>query len=216
MPVVDEPKDWSRATVSGLQLTRRLQDPSDQAAWFEVDGRYGPLIQAHAVRRGLRADLALDARQEAMCALAKAVQAGRFPSDKSEHGEKPGSRTRAYLFRVAQYVTIKIIRGENKIPLCASSGPDEPSILETLPGEDEWERRWNEEWELAVRQQCLREAQAHFTADTYRVFYLKTVEERSAAEIAAMTGKTEEAVHTATSRVRSFLRRIFPEMTEIF
>ena len=94
--------------------------------------------------------------------------------------------------------------------------PDQTSLLETLPDSDTWEARWDEEWQVAISRQCLLEAQQRFTSDTYRAFYLRAIEGRPSAEVAHLLGKTVNAVDTATSRVRTFLRKRRPEVEKMF
>lgn len=207
---------WQQTTASALQLTDRLQNPDDQDAWVEVDSRYGPVIQKIAMQLGLNADWACEARQRALVAFADAVRKGHFPSQASLSNPTGGSRTRAYLYQIARNKACDLLRELRRGPRTVSIEDADGDFFAQLPARDELQARWDREWRLAVKRQCLREARQHFSAVTYRVYRLRVIRGIPAAQVARQTGKSVEAVNTATSRVRSFLREIFPRMEEAF
>jgi len=199
--------DWTRTTIDCDTLIARMRDPDDKEAWYPVEQRYGPPVQAFAKRLGLGLEDAQDARQEVMLAFAQAIRDNRF--------DRKRGRLRDFLFGIAKrrILTIRTrVARERRFAI----QPDQSSFFRQLAGEDEWEKLWDKEWQLAVRAHCLKEAQEHFSPATYWAFHFKAVEELPSAETAERLGKTISAVDTATFRVREFLGEIHPAMEDIF
>jgi len=199
--------EWARTTIDSDTLVARLQRQEDDGAWSQVDARYGPLVRAFAQRMGLDPTIADDARQEVMLAFVRAIRADQF--------DRARGRLRDFLFGIARN-RIRTLRSREHNRNRLAVQPDETGFLDRIPDEDRWSQAWDAEWQVAVRAQCLREAQERFSSDTYRVFHAKVIEGLSSAEVGQRTGKTIRAVDMATHHVRTFLRQIRPVIEEVF
>lgn len=195
----------THTTIDNSVLRRRLADPNDDQAWRLVADRYGPPIEGFARQLGLGPEDVADVRQETLLAFAVALRAGKFAA------ERGGLRD--FLFGIARH---KVLDAAERLRKACVFQPADSAVLRQAPAEDRWADFWSSEWETAVRGQCLREAQARFSADTYLVFHLKAIEGLSSAEVARPTGKTAAAVDMATHHVRRFLQEVYPIIAEIF
>jgi RNA polymerase sigma-70 factor, ECF subfamily len=199
---------WTRTTIDSDTLVERLRESGNQEDWGRVDERYGPLVESFARRLGLDGELARDARQEAMVGFVQAVREGRFDRERG--------RLRDFLFAIARHKIVDLIRAQARQPRLLDAQTDETSIFDQLPTEDRLATWWEEEWQLGVAAQCLKEARDKFSPETYRMFWLHIVEGMPSGEVARLMGTTVAAVDMATHHVRAFLRQIRPAIEEIF
>ena len=197
--------EWTQTTIDCDTLVSRLEKPNDEAAWRLAVGRYGPLVQGFARRMGIPADLAEDARQEALEAFVRGIRAGKF--------ERSRGRLRDYLFGIARN-RILSLRDRESRQRRTGLQPDESRFWEGVSDDSQMESIWEAEWQDAVSAQCLREAQAHFSSETYGIFERHALDRVPSERVAQELGKTVNAVNLATNRVRSFLRRIRPAIEE--
>ena len=202
-----ETGDWARTTIDSDTLVARLRDTRDQGAWYQAEARYGPLVEAFARRLGLDNEFTQDARQEAMAAFAEALRADRF--------DRRRGRLRDFLFGIARNKILDI-RNREMGRLRRALQPDETAFFDRLASDDQSQQVWEAEWQLAVRAQCLKEAQEKFSPDTYLMFHRKAIEGLASSEVAQLMNKTPSAVDMAAHHVRTFLRQIRPVIEEVF
>jgi DNA-directed RNA polymerase specialized sigma24 family protein len=205
-------KNWSQTTTCNTRLLVDLAESRDaeafDAAWRRVDQRYGPLVEAFGRRMGLDPELARDARQEAMLAFSEKVRHGGL--------DRSRGRPRDLLFGIAKYKVIDMLKQHARQPRQVAMAVDETDFFDRLPDGNQLEKEWDRQWALAVRAQCLREAQVHFNYDTYLMYYMKAIEGLPSAEVAKIAGKTGGAVNMATFHVKRFLRQILPAIERSF
>ncbi len=198
--------DWALTTIDSDTLVSRLRK-RDADAWRLANERYGPLLQAFARTAGLTADLAEEARQEALAAFAKGLEDGRF--------DRARGRLRSFLFGIARYKICDIHQREARQRRVATQ-PEDSQFFQRWPDDDALEAIWDAEWHQHVTAQCLTEARARFQPETFRAFVMHGLKGRASADVAATLGTTANAVDIATSRVRGYLRDIRPVIEEIF
>lgn len=201
----DGAADARITTIDSVTLVERLADPRDELAWHEVEGRYGPLVGAFARRLGPSLELAEDARQDTMLAVVEAIRGGRY--------ERGRGHLRQFLFGIARNKILSLRAAEAHRAAAAAPDGVHPA---GVAADGEFEREFEREWQIAVAAQCLREARAHFTSDTYDMFYLRAIEGLPSIEVAARTGKSVVAVDGAVHRVRTYLRAIRSRIEEVF
>ena len=203
---------WTTVTIDRETLVERLRDPNDQDAWRLVQDRYGPVLLAFARRLGIPAGWTEDACQDAMAAFCEAIRGGRFERFRNEKRQ----RLRDFLFGIARNKFLDLRRQRAREPVQVTGEPGQTSFFERLPAEDDLQRAWDLEWDIAVRAQCLAEAREKFSPTTYRIFHMRIIENRSSAEVAGIVGKNVNAVDLAVHHVRTFLRQIRPEVEARF
>jgi RNA polymerase sigma factor (sigma-70 family) len=204
---VETERQWALTTIGSQSLACRLQDPRNEDAWRQVEDRYGPMVRLFARHMGLPSRLADEARQDAMLGLVKVVRAGKYDSSKG--------RLRALLFGIARHKIVDIIQRETDQQRVGLQ-PDRSSFFGQVPSEKTMEDEWRRQEAAAIAAQCLREARAHFSRDTYRMYVMHGVKRTPSKVVAERLGKTEAAVNMATQKVRAYLNEIHPEMQEIF
>ncbi len=199
-------------TIDSDTLIARLRDPSDQEAWRLVNKRYSPALLSFARKLGLPPEWAEDACQNTMLAFCEAMRQQKF------HRYKNGKRQRLrdYLFGIARNKILDLRKERARAPIQVVDKPGESPFVGDLPGENELQRIWETEWDLAIRAQCLFEARQRFSPTTYTIFSTRVIEEHSSAEVAKLVNKTTNAVDLAVHHVRTFLRQIRPEIEAIF
>lgn len=199
---------WTQTTIDSAELRRRLASPADQDAWRCVNERYAPLIGQFARRSGLGLEDADDVCQETLAAFADAMRAARFDGERG--------RLRDYLFGIAHNKVVDALGMRSGREVSVTASDSATDFFSRIPGPDELKALWDAEWARAVRKQCLREAKAHFSSSTYRMYYARVIEGRDSASVAEEVGRTVAAVDMATHHVRKFLRRVFPTIAEAF
>lgn len=192
-------------TTTNTLLLEGLADPENDAIWREFHGRYQPVLVAFARRFGLTDDQAEDATQEALLRFVEEYRAGRY--------ERSRGRLRSWIFAIARarILDSKRERGRND----AWRGE---SALANVPGDDELESAWEDEWRRAILRQGIHELRTGTNTDpkTIRTFELLALEERAPQEVAELMGSTVNAVYVAKHRALDRLRVILTRLTEDF
>lgn len=185
--------------LTSLSLLQRARDRQDADAWRRLVSLYAPLLTAWLRQRGLQA-----ADVDDLCQRALAVVAERLPS--FEHNSRPGA-FRAWLRAILANVLRAFAR---KRPATGLEGwaerlEDEASDLS---------RRWDAEHDVHVLRQLLAAAEPEFSANAWQAFRRTALEERPAAEVAAESGMSVNAVLLARSRVLAHLRALARGLVE--
>lgn len=205
-PVLE--RSTSLTTIDCTELAKRLMDPEDEAAWAIVNDRYSPAVRGFARTFGLGHHDADDACQNALAAFAATVRAGRY--------DRRRGRLRDLLFAIARNKALDIRRALVRQPLQVMGDSRATDFFDRAPSAEDMSSAWEEEWRSAVYRQCLVEAKAHFTSETYSVFYMRAIDDVPTSEVAERTGKTVNAVDLTTYRVREYLRQIRPQIEQLF
>jgi RNA polymerase sigma-70 factor (ECF subfamily) len=72
---------------------------------------------------------------------------------------------------------------------------------------NELSQRWDREHSRYVLARLQELVKSQFSATTWQAFHMRVIDDKSAAEVAAILGISENAVHVAKSRVLGQLRR---------
>jgi RNA polymerase sigma factor (sigma-70 family) len=195
-------------TLDRTTILEALRGPDNQQVWSLVDQRYRPMMRNFALRWRIPYAAAEDVSQEALAAFAQAVANGTF--------EREVAGFKRFLFTVTRRQVLSYVTRAGRDPKSLGTGDDAPPAVESIPSQPEMELAWENEWRLAVARQSLLEARAHFSAETYGMFYFSAVEGHPAAEVGKMFGKNPAAVDMAKHHVRTFLRDIRSIVEEAF
>ncbi len=176
---------------------------SDEAVWREFDQRYRPVLEGFARKLGLPHEDARDAAQETLTQFVCDYRADKF--------DRSRGRLRSWLFGIARHRILDSRR--------ARAGRREwrgDSLLAELPGGEDAQAVWEEEWRAALLRQAMRELRDGSKIDprTIRAFECFAYENRPAAQVATELGMTVDEVYVAKSRVLQRLRRIIDELNE--
>ena len=174
-------------------LLLRLRQPSDEEAWKRFVRIYTPLLWHWAERWGLQADDAADLVQEVFVVLLKSLPTFEYDRNRS---------FRAWLHTV---VRTKWCDWQRRRGI-AVAGDAGLSGVETTP---EWAAREESEFRSHVIGRVLHMLTDEFGPTTIAAFRATAIDERSAREVAAELGLTENAVYLARGRV---MRRLKTEL----
>ncbi len=179
-------------------LLLRLQDHSDRQAWEEFVEIYEPLVYRIGRSKGLQHADSLDLTQDVFAAVGNAIE--RFDPDPEK-----GS-FRSWLNRIARNLAINLLTRQN-----GSIGTGETAIhnlLDQQPSMDESAVSW---FEMEYRRELFRCAadrvRCEFETETWRAFWLTSIEGETTRDVASRLSKSEGAVRLARCRVLAKLKR---------
>jgi RNA polymerase sigma factor (sigma-70 family) len=190
-------------------LLARLKDWGQQTAWREFDHKYSPLIRNVARKAGLTAVEGDEVAQETLIAVAKNV--GKF-----QHAGNRGS-FRAWLYqqarwRVADQFRKRQARPASTLENVGATPEDNQTVTchmveQPAAAGSEFEKIWDEEWRVWVRQLAIAEVKRQVSARQFQLFDLHALQGLSVREAATTGGSTMAAVYMAKSRVGRLFRR---------
>ena len=189
--------------MTGVPETRqslllRLHDLRDQRAWEEFVEIYEPLLYRIGRSQGLQHADALDLSQDVFAAVGNAIK--RFDPDPEK-----GS-FRGWLNRIARNLAINLLTRRNGFVGTGQTAVQK--LLEQEPEDNDDALSW---FELEYRRELFRCAadrvRVEFEAETWRAFWLTSVESEATRDVASLLGKSEGAVRLARCRVLARLKQ---------
>ena len=183
--------------TTSASLLERLRTAGPGAAdWRRLHDLYAPLIRAWLVQAGLAAD-ADDLAQEVLVVLVRELPGFRRQRDGS-------FRSWLRLVTVNRVRSWRQARARHPV---AGLDPTDQFLRQLADPASELSGQWDHEHDRHVFQQLLAAVRPGCEPSTWRAFCLFALEGRSAAETAAETGLTENAVMLAKSRLLRRLRQ---------
>ena len=193
-------------------LLKRLQN-CDDISWNEFYLFYWPFVLAIGQNLGMMPDECKDLMQEIMMTLFNGKEILRYDASKG--------RFRTYFGSIVRHKAIKMIRESARLSarpdLEAGNGPGAaPSALDSLsdyPGEhDPFQRMFDEEYHKCLLSLALNELRKHVEPETYDIFEMVVLQERSPKEVAEHLGVGRAVIDVYCSRCRKKLQRIVSEI----
>ncbi|MEM9646630.1 MAG: sigma-70 family RNA polymerase sigma factor [Planctomycetota bacterium] len=186
-------------------LILRLRDGRDMAAWEEFTAVYAPVVFHLARKRGFQTADADDLVQEVLVAVAAAV------SDWVEN-ENRGT-FRAWLFCIARNRAVDFLTRRKYRSL--GTGGDQAIHFEGISDNGDV----LSDFDLAYRREVFLRASACVrkvvSDSTWQAFWLTSVEDHSAAEVAKRLGQSVGSVYVARTRVMKRLQKIVKQYDEL-
>ena len=179
-----------------LSLLARLVSHSDREAWVEFVQLYTPVIFRTACYLGLQPSDADDVVQQVLLSVSRALQ--QRPHDPEQ------AKFRTWLSRVTRNATLNALTRAKPDRATGDSAMHE--YLHELPAEQETETVLRRELQREMFQRAAAAIQHEFTGDSWRAFWLTTVDGRDMGEVAAELGKQIGSVYAARSRIMRRLR----------
>jgi RNA polymerase sigma-70 factor, ECF subfamily len=183
--------------TTSASLLERLRTAGPQAAdWRRLHDLYLPLVRAWLAQAGLAAE-ADDLAQEVLVVLVRELPGFRRQRDGS---------FRSWLRRVTVNRVRSWRQARARHPVAGLDATDH-FVNQLEDPASELSARWDREHDRHVCQQLLATVRPDCEPATWKAFCLFALEGRSAAETAAETGLTENAVMLAKSRLLRRLRQ---------
>lgn len=189
------------STITATLLLEGLKDPANARVWQEYVDRYRPLIVRYAQRLGVAAMDADDVAQQTLLTFCSAYRAGKYDRERG--------RLRTWLFTIAHSQIMNWRRAGRARAVHAGS-----DLLANLPDADDSGALWEEEWRDAVLRECLSRIRNEVSETTFEAFRRFVLEERSAKDVAAELGTSQNAVFLAKRRVLERVRQLMPGVEE--
>ena len=177
----------------------------DTTAWDRLVELYGPLVYKWCRREGLNHDEAEDVGQEVFRAVFKGID--RF------RREKAADTYRGWLWSITRNKVSDLWRGKFG-QAQAAGGTAMKNAIEQVP-------EWVEEYSLSTHvvddkteivHRALQLVKVEFREKTWQAFWLITMEQKSAQDVAQQLDMKLGAIYTAKSRV---LRRLREELADL-
>lgn len=184
-------------------LLVRVQE-RDPAAWQRLHYLFAPAIRVWCGRARLSEADADDICQEVLQAVSRAIDDFRR--------DAPGASFRGWLCRITQNKIRDHWRRRARLP-AADGGSQAWEILQQLPDENDASlSELPPGDENALLRRGLELVKGEFKDSTWAAFWRVTIEEQSAADVAAALGISTGAVYIAKSRVLARLREELGEL----
>ena len=192
------------AAPTRASLLIRLRDNADADAWSQFVDIYSPLIFSFARRCQLQESDAADLVQEVMGEVAKSIS--RFEYD-PELG-----KFRSWLYKIAKRTSSRIQQRQLRQPK-GTGDSHAVQLLSNHPDQhDDLQQLWDREYQQQLIDWATAQIRDQFREDTWRAFWLTSVEEQPPQEVAKLTGLSVGSVYVAKSRV---LKRLAEKIREI-
>ncbi len=179
-------------------LLGKLQS-GDAISWDEFYRRYRGIVCAAGKFKGLSDAECEDLMQEVMIRFFK--NATTFVFDPSI------ARFRTYLGKIVTGKIFDTLKSrKNHLPL------NEPELENTMPVDDGFEQRFEEEWQKLMLEEAETRLKAKVDARTFLAYQLFAVQNRPLEEVAAGLSLTANQIYLAKSRCLKHLRTIVDEL----
>lgn len=182
---------YSNTATHTTLLLRLAQE--DLGAWSEFCSRYGELIRAFCIRRGLQPADIEDVQQDVLISLTKSMPGFQYDPAKGKF--------RSYLRTVVSHA---ISRRFRQNPGHAGLSQIDGSRAE-VPGESDEDEHWEVEWRQHHLRLAMKMIHSEFNDNDWAAFEAYALEGKDAKELAASLGLSIDAVYQAKSRI---LRRL--------
>jgi RNA polymerase sigma factor (sigma-70 family) len=183
-------------------LILRLQNGGDEAAWQEFAAIYQPLIYRLIRRHGVQDADAQELTQQAMVAVASAIQ---------RQGYSFTGSFRAWLRRIARNMMVNYLTrvhpGQRGV-----GGSDFHKLLQSQPSPDQQQSALFElERQREVFRWAAEQVKATIHPTTWQAFWQTSIEGCSVAEAARTLGISVGSVYAARSRTMAKLKQAVDE-----
>jgi RNA polymerase sigma-70 factor (ECF subfamily) len=194
--------DWLTTST----ILRDLTDASNDSAWRRLAGRFHVPILRFARKLGLTEADADDVAQETLAAFAAAYRAGRY--------DRAKGRLSQWLFGIA-WRQAQSVRRSAARRAAVEGQVDRTSIWDQVADEADVSRTWDQEWEYASLEQCLRQVRQEVEPDTARAFELVMQPGRTPADVAKELGVDAKTVYNAKYSMLKRLRELRQSLEDL-
>jgi len=185
-------------------LLERLRDLDDHASWQEFFDTYWKLIYCAAIKLGLSDQEAEEVVQETIIGVARKMETFRYdPQTCSFKG---------WLMHITRRRVIDRLRKRQSqpqafVPLRADTTTNgTPLQIADAAAEQAFESMWDEEWEKNLMDAALERVKKKVKPEYYQIFYLHSLKNMPARDIAQLTGASMAKVYVVRHRVARMVR----------
>ena len=192
-------------------LLKRLQD-CDDISWGEFYNLYWPFVFAIGKRLGMTPEDCKDLMQEVMIML--------FNGQDILHYDKSKGKFRTYFGQIVCHKALKMLRASARASSFLVSDQDasdephsNPNSLSCVRDEkDPLQQLFDEEYSKHLLSLALNELRNRVDPETYDIFEMVVLQERSPKEVAKHLGVSRAVIDTYCSRCRKKLQKIISDI----
>jgi len=185
--------------LTRASLLVQLRTGSNHIAWQEFVKLYGPVIYGFARKRGLQDADAADLMQDVMRSVSAAI--GRLDYDRQQ------GTFRGWLFTITRNKIFNFLSARRIRPQ-GSGDSATNQLLNSHPDEEDGSTAWEMEYQRRLASLAMEQIKSEFQDNTWRAFWLTSVEGASAAEVSKQLGLSAGAIYVAKSRVLARLKEV--------
>jgi RNA polymerase sigma-70 factor (ECF subfamily) len=183
--------------LTRASLLVQLRTASNHIAWQEFVKLYGPVIYGFARKRGLQDADAADLMQDVMRSVSTAI--GRLDYDRQQ------GTFRGWLFTITRNKIFNFLSARRIRPQ-GSGDSATNQLLNSHPDKEDGSTAWEMEYQRRLASLAMEQIKGEFQDNTWRAFWLTSVEGASAAEVSKQLGLSPGAIYVAKSRVLARLK----------
>ena len=161
---------------------QRMQSHEDEA-WLEFNEKYAGMIYSIGKKRNLTKDECNDLMTDVMVIFWKKLDSFIYDRERGLF--------RSYLARIAHFAAIKLFSNRHGEDFFDYDNLEYPPEIDQI---------YMDEWRDFILRRALEDLQSVVDTETYQVFYMLFVQERSVAEISLVTRKTPNNIYVIRSR----------------
>ena len=182
--------------LTRASLLVQIRDGSNHAAWQEFVHLYGPIVYGFARKRGLQDADAADLMQDVLRSISTAI--GRLDYDRNQ------GTFRGWLFTITRNKLLNFLAASRIRP--QGSGDSATNQLLSSHPDGDGADAWELEYQRRLASLAMDRIKSEFQENTWRAFWLTSVEGRAAADAAKTVGISPGAIYVAKSRVLARLK----------
>jgi RNA polymerase sigma factor (sigma-70 family) len=185
--------------LTRASLLVQLRSGSNHIAWQEFVKLYGPVIYGFARKRGMQDADAADLMQDVMRSVSAAI--GRLDYDRQQ------GTFRGWLFTITRNKIFNFLSARRIRPQGTGDSATN-RILNSHPDDQDASAAWEMEYQRRLASLAMERIKSEFQDNTWRAFWLTSVEGASAAEVSKQLGLSPGAIYVAKSRVLARLKEV--------
>ena len=190
---------------TSLSLLERVKK-QDQAAWYQLEQLYTPLVLRWCGQWGLKDADSEDRRQEVFTAVFNAIGAFR---------REPPAKTFRKWLRTITHNKVRDYWQRIKYQPAAAGGSDHQAWLNELPAGPPDDEATAQEEESELVRRALELLRAQFEPETWQAWWRTAVDGQPVKDVAKELGLSGNAVYLARSRVRKRLETEFRGLLDL-
>ncbi|HVP11127.1 MAG TPA: sigma-70 family RNA polymerase sigma factor [Phycisphaerae bacterium] len=179
-------------------LLIRVRNRQDQAAWYEFDSIYRPMLLRFGLARGLNANEAEEVAQQCLAAMTQYIEGFDYDPAKG--------RFKGWLRTMVHNRIRNLLRDHRE------GQADSQDFKRSQDREQSPDELFDKVWRQEHLKHCLRLIQKEVEESTFKVFVACVIEEQPVEKICGAFGMTANQVHAIKSRM---LKRIRQRMADI-
>lgn len=185
-------------------LLERLRSLDDHASWQEFFDTYWKLIYCAAVKFGLSDSEAEEVVQETIIGVARKMESFRYQPETCSF--------KGWLMHITQRRIIDRLRKrqthpQSFAPLHSDTTTGTGLQIPDAAAEQAFESMWADEWEKNLVDAAMERVRRRVNPGHYQIFYLNSVKNMSARDVAKLLGVSVAKVYVVQHRVAHLVKR---------